>query len=125
MRPPRAAATTEKNGRSGVMGRADSGTDQLRLPRARADWAPRSGATIDQAATLQVDNQVPLSTGTGTVLTTNNTVINDYKNTGIIQRASPRANGNGKASTSSRDQQRSTASTPARWRRVKSSIPVD
>jgi hypothetical protein len=51
----------------------------------------------NQAATLQVGDQVPFSTGTATVLTANNTVVNttDYKNTGIILRVLPRANSNG------------------------------
>src|ERR1700716_352551 len=51
----------------------------------------------NQAATLQVGDSVPVSTGSGTVLTTNNTVVNtiDYRNTGIILRVSPRINVNG------------------------------
>jgi general secretion pathway protein D len=51
----------------------------------------------NQVATLQVGDQVPFSTGTATVLTANNTVVNtiDYKNTGIILRVLPRANSNG------------------------------
>jgi general secretion pathway protein D len=51
----------------------------------------------NQAATLQVGDQVPFSTGTATVLTANNTVVNtiDYRNTGIILRVLPRANANG------------------------------
>ncbi|MBR0937999.1 type II secretion system secretin GspD [Bradyrhizobium jicamae] len=51
----------------------------------------------NQTATLQVGDQVPFSTGTATVLTANNTVVNtiDYKNTGIILRVQPRANANG------------------------------
>src|SRR3954468_4228905 len=51
----------------------------------------------NQSATLQVGDQVPFSTGTATVLTANNTVVNtiDYKNTGIILRVLPRANANG------------------------------
>src|SRR5580700_4587020 len=42
----------------------------------------------NQVATLQVGNQVPISTGSATVLTANNTVVNtvDYRNTGIILR---------------------------------------
>ena len=46
---------------------------------------------------MQVGDQVPFSTGTATVLTANNTVVNtiDYKNTGIILRVLPRANANG------------------------------
>ena len=51
----------------------------------------------NQPATLQVGDQVPFSTGSATVLTANNTVVNtiDYKNTGIILRVLPRANANG------------------------------
>jgi len=51
----------------------------------------------NQAATLQVGDQVPTSTGSATVLTANNTVVNtiDYKNTGIILRVLPRSNANG------------------------------
>jgi general secretion pathway protein D len=51
----------------------------------------------NQAATLQVGDVVPVSTGSATVLTTNNTVVNtiDYRNTGIILRVSPRINANG------------------------------
>jgi general secretion pathway protein D len=51
----------------------------------------------NQTATLQVGNVVPVSTGSATVLTTNNTVVNtiDYRNTGIILRVSPRVNING------------------------------
>src|SRR5882762_9973899 len=51
----------------------------------------------NQAATLQVGDSVPVSTGSATVLTTNNTVVNtiDYRNTGIILRVSPRINANG------------------------------
>src|SRR5262249_52019289 len=46
----------------------------------------------NQVATLQVGDQVPVQTGTATVLTTSNTVVNtiDYRNTGIILRVSPR-----------------------------------
>jgi general secretion pathway protein D len=51
----------------------------------------------NQVATLQVGNQVPISTGSATVLTANNTVVNtvDYRNTGIILRVSPRVSANG------------------------------
>lgn len=51
----------------------------------------------NQAATLQVGDQVPFSTGSATVLTAGNTVVNtiDYKNTGIILRVLPRANASG------------------------------
>ena len=42
----------------------------------------------NQPATLQVGDQVPISTGTATVLTANNTVVStiDYMNTGVILR---------------------------------------
>jgi general secretion pathway protein D len=51
----------------------------------------------NQAATLQVGDQVPISTGTATVLTANNTVVStiDYRNTGIILRVVPRISANG------------------------------
>src|SRR5262249_33342287 len=51
----------------------------------------------NQPAILQVGDQVPISTGTATVLTANNTVVNtiDYRNTGIILRVVPRINSNG------------------------------
>jgi general secretion pathway protein D len=46
----------------------------------------------NQVATLQVGDVVPVSTGSATVLTTSNTVVNtiDYRNTGIILRVAPR-----------------------------------
>jgi len=45
-------------------------------------------------ATLQVGDQVPLTTGQATVLTTSNTVVNtiNYQNTGIILKVTPRVN---------------------------------
>jgi general secretion pathway protein D len=51
----------------------------------------------NQVATLQVGDVVPVSTGTATVLTTSNTIVNtiDYRNTGVILRVSPRINVNG------------------------------
>jgi general secretion pathway protein D len=51
----------------------------------------------NQVATLQVGDVVPVSTGSATVLTSNNTVVNtiDYRNTGIILKVSPRINVNG------------------------------
>jgi general secretion pathway protein D len=51
----------------------------------------------NQVATLQVGDQVPISTGSATVLTTSNTIVNtfDYRNTGIILRVVPRVNANG------------------------------
>jgi general secretion pathway protein D len=51
----------------------------------------------NQPATLQVGDQVPISTGSATVLTANNTVVNtiDYRNTGIILQVVPRVSANG------------------------------
>ena len=51
----------------------------------------------NQEATLEVGDQVPISTGSATVLSTSNTVVNtvDYKNTGIILHVQPRVNSNG------------------------------
>ncbi len=48
-------------------------------------------------ATLQVGDQVPITTGTATVLSANNAVVNtiSYQNTGIILRVVPRINSNG------------------------------
>ena len=51
----------------------------------------------NEAATLEVGDQVPISTGSATVLSANNAVVNtvDYKNTGIILHVVPRVNSNG------------------------------
>src|SRR3984957_10371787 len=51
----------------------------------------------NQPATLEVGDQVPITTGSATVLSANNAVVNtvDYKNTGIILKAQPRVNSNG------------------------------
>ena len=51
----------------------------------------------NQVATLQVGDQVPITTGTANVLTANNTVVStiDYRNTGIILRVQPRVSANG------------------------------
>jgi general secretion pathway protein D len=48
-------------------------------------------------ATLQVGDQVPITTGSATVLSANNAVVNtiNYQNTGIILRVVPRINFNG------------------------------
>jgi general secretion pathway protein D len=89
----------------------------------------------NQAATLQVGDQVPFSTGTATVLTANNTVVNtiDYKNTGIILRVLPRANSNGNVVLDIEQEISSVAAGTAAGsltptisqRRVKSSIAVN
>lgn len=51
----------------------------------------------NQVATLQVGDEIPVSTGSANVLTTSNTIVNtiDYRNTGIILRVVPRINANG------------------------------
>jgi general secretion pathway protein D len=89
----------------------------------------------NQVATLQVGDVVPVSTGSATVLTTSNTVVNtiDYRNTGIILRVSPRISVNGtvrldiEQEISNVPQTTGTAAnlTPTiSERRVKSSIAV-
>jgi len=87
----------------------------------------------NQTATLQVGDQVPISTGTATVLTANNTVVStiDYRNTGIILRVVPRVSANGNVIIDI--EQESSSVTPGSAgsltptisdRRVKSSISV-
>jgi len=51
----------------------------------------------NEQASLEVGDQVPISTGSATVLTSNNAIVNttDYKNTGIILNVQPRVNSNG------------------------------
>lgn len=87
----------------------------------------------NQAATLQVGDVVPVSTGSATVLTTNNTVVNtiDYRNTGIILRVSPRISVNGtvrldiEQEISNVSPETATSLTPTvSERKVKSSIAV-
>jgi general secretion pathway protein D len=87
----------------------------------------------NQVATLQVGDVVPVSTGSATVLTTSNTVVNtiDYRNTGVILHVSPRINANGNVrleveqEISNVSPQSSNPLTPTvSERRVKSSISV-
>ena len=86
----------------------------------------------NQPATLQVGDQVPVSTGTATVLTANNTVVNtiDYRNTGIILRVVPRINSNGNVVLEIEQEISNVASTTptltptVSQRKVKSSIAV-
>jgi general secretion pathway protein D len=87
----------------------------------------------NQPATLQVGDQVPVSTGTATVLTANNTVVStiSYQNTGVILNVTPRISANGNVVL---DVQQETSSvTPASAgsltptisnRSIKSSISV-
>lgn len=91
----------------------------------------------NQAATLQVGDSVPISTGSANVLNsataTSNTIVNtiDYRNTGIILRVSPRININGNVrldieqEISNVSPQTATSLTPTvSERKVKSSISV-
>ena len=88
----------------------------------------------NQVATLQVGDQVPVTTGTATVLTGTNSVVNtiDYKNTGIILRVQPRINSNGNVLMDVEQEISSIAQNGAQTsltptvsqRRVKSSIMV-
>jgi len=87
----------------------------------------------NQVATLQVGDVVPVSTGSATVLTTSNTVVNtiDYRNTGIILRVSPRISINGTVRLDVEQEISNVTPTTAASltptvseRRVKSSISV-
>ncbi len=87
----------------------------------------------NQVATLQVGDVVPVSTGSATVLTTSNTVVNtiDYRNTGIILRVSPRISINGTVRLEVEQEISNVTPTTAASltptvseRRVKSSISV-
>jgi general secretion pathway protein D len=88
----------------------------------------------NQTATLQVGDQVPVSTGSATVLTANNTVVNtiDYRNTGIILRVVPRINTNGNVtldieqeiSNVAANSSAATLTPTVSQRKVKSSIAV-
>jgi general secretion pathway protein D len=87
-----------------------------------------------QTANLQVGDQVPITTGTATVLSANNAVVNtiNYQNTGIILRVVPRINSNGKVtldieqeiSNVSPNSQTGSLTPTISQRRVKSSISV-
>jgi general secretion pathway protein D len=57
---------------------------------------PSLVVTDNGVATLQVGDQVPITTGTATVLSANNAVVNtiNYQNTGIILRVVPRIGAN-------------------------------
>ena len=83
-------------------------------------------------ATLEVGDQVPISTGSATVLSANNAVVNtvDYKNTEIILHVQPRVNSNGSVLLAIDQEisgvpQNSTSLTPTiSQRKVKSEISV-
>ena len=87
----------------------------------------------NQTATLQVGDVVPVSTGSATVLSSSNTVVNtiDYRNTGIILRVVPRITANGQVrleveqEISNVSPQTSASLTPTvSQRKVKSSVSV-
>ena len=87
----------------------------------------------NQVATLQVGDQIPVTTGTATVLNSANQVVNtiDYRNTGIILRVVPRINTNGNVVLDIEQEISNVADTSAgtltptvSQRRVKSSIAV-
>jgi general secretion pathway protein D len=88
----------------------------------------------NQAATLQVGDQVPVTTGSATVLSTSNTVVNtiDYRNTGIILRVVPRVNSGGKVlldveqeiSNVANNANSGTLTPTLSQRKVKSSVAV-
>ncbi len=88
----------------------------------------------NQFATLEVGDQIPVSTGSATVLSSSNTVVNtvDYRNTGVILRVAPRVNANGNVLldieqeiSSVADNANATTLTPTvSERKVKSSIAV-
>ena len=89
----------------------------------------------NQVATLQVGDQVPIATGSATLLTPSNTVVNtiDYRNTGIILRVVPRINVNGNvlldieqeiSNVAASNADGSTLTPTVSQRKVKSSIAV-
>jgi general secretion pathway protein D len=88
----------------------------------------------NQVATLQVGDEVPISTGSATVLTTSNTVVNtiDYRSTGIILRVAPRVNANGNVRLEVEQEisnvpitsQTSTLTPTISQRKVRSSVAV-
>jgi general secretion pathway protein D len=88
----------------------------------------------NQPATLQVGDDVPISTGSANVLTNNNTIVNtiDYRNTGIILRVIPRINVNGNIRLDIEQEISNVAPTPGAntltptvsQRKVKSSISI-
>jgi len=88
----------------------------------------------NQTASLQVGDQIPITTGSATVLNTNNTVVNtiDYRNTGVILRVAPRVNVNGNVLLDIEQEISTVADTPTAntltptvsQRKVRSSIAV-
>ena len=83
--------------------------------------APQVVVQDNQPAKLEVGQQVPIQTGSATVLTGSNTIANttDYRSTGIMLKVVPRINANGRRSQMSRvvlraplAAIRSTVSTP-------------
>jgi general secretion pathway protein D len=83
-------------------------------------------------AQLEVGDQVPVTTGSATVLSTSNTVVNtiNYQDTGIILHVQPRVNSNGNVTLNIEQEissvpENSTSLTPTiSQRKVKSTISV-
>ncbi|MDX6805931.1 type II secretion system secretin GspD [Terrihabitans sp. PJ23] len=88
----------------------------------------------NQTAVLQVGDEVPVSTGSATVLSGNNTVVStiEYKNTGIILKVVPRVNVNGQVrleieqeiSNVANGGRTSTLTPTVSQRKVKSTVAV-
>lgn len=94
----------------------------------------------NQVATLQVGDEIPVQTGSATVLTGNNTIASttDYRSTGIILRVVPRINANGNVrldieqeisnpvtnSTSSNSSTSNSLTPTVSTRKVRSSVAV-
>jgi general secretion pathway protein D len=95
----------------------------------------------NQIATLQVGDEIPIQTGSATVLTGSNTIANttDYRSTGIILRVVPRINANGNvrldieqeisnpvasSSSSSSSTSTNTLTPTVSTRKVRSSVAV-
>ncbi|ABD88555.1 type II secretion system secretin GspD [Rhodopseudomonas palustris] len=96
----------------------------------------------NQVATLQVGDEIPIQTGSATVLSSSNTIANttDYRRTGILLQVVPRINANGNvrleieqeisnpvasSSTSSSSSTSTNSLTPTvSTRKVKSSVAV-
>lgn len=88
----------------------------------------------NQVATLQVGDEIPVSTGSANVLTSSNTIVNsiDYRNTGIILRVVPRINANGNVRLEIEQEISNVAQTPGAntltptvsQRKVRSSVAV-
>ena len=108
------AARLQLPDRLGEPRRTSSSTRCTRVTDVKVLSNPSLVVLDNSVATLQVGDQVPFTTGTATVLTANNTVVNtiDYQNTGIILRVVPRINANGNVVLDI-EQEISNVATPA------------